>query len=82
MVKGCTMLGLIDSSDKTNGGAVTQMPAERDPYRRMRNEAARLEANTVLLNEAPEGMSGQHGPSGTLMQGEAYRCDHSRAVLL
>jgi uncharacterized protein YbjQ (UPF0145 family) len=74
VVKSCTMLGLIDSSDKTNGGVVTQMPAERNALRRLRNEAARLEANTVLVNEAPPGMSQEHTRDGTLMQGEAYRC--------
>jgi hypothetical protein len=79
-VKGCTMLGVIDSGDKTNGGAVTQTPVERDHRRRLQNEAARLEANTVLVNEAPLGMSGQNSPGGTLLYGEAYRCSRSNPV--
>ena len=77
-VKSCTMLGLIDSSDKTNGGAVSQMPAERNASRRLQNEAARLGANMVLVSEAPPGMSQEHGPMGPLMLGEAYRCARPR----
>jgi Domain of unknown function (DUF4156) len=73
-VKGCTVLGVIDAGDKTNGGAVTQMPVERDPFRRLQNEAARLDGNTVLLNEVPVGMTGNNGPSGVLISGEAFRC--------
>jgi hypothetical protein len=80
VVKGCTMLGVIDSGDKTNGGSVNQSPVERDPYRRLRNEAVKLEANTVLLNETPQGMQGDNTPNGRLIYGEAYRCSRSNPV--
>jgi hypothetical protein len=73
-VGGCTMLGVIDSRDQTNGGTVSQTPVERDPYRRLQMEAARLRANTVLLDEAPAGMGGNNTPGGRDIQGEAYRC--------
>ena len=65
------MLGVIDSSDKTNGGSVTQMPVERDAHRRLQNEAARLGANTVLLTASPVGMA-----STSAAYGEAYSCTH------
>lgn len=79
-VKGCTMLGVIDSGDRTNGGSVAQSAAERDPYRRLQTEAVRLQANIVLLNEAPTGMSLENKPGGPLIVGEAYRCSRSNPV--
>ena len=69
-VSGCTSLGLIDSSDKTNGGTVTQTPVERDPVRRLRNEAARLGANIVLLLDTPRGVTN----GDNKLEGEAYKC--------
>lgn len=69
VVRGCTSVGIIDSSDKSNEGTVDQVPVEQDRYRRLRNEAARLGANLVLLSENPSGMT-----SGSLVNGEAYKC--------
>jgi hypothetical protein len=69
VVRGCTSLGIVDSSDKTQGGTVDQVPVEQDRYRRLRNEAARLGANLVLLPEAPGGLT-----SGSQVNGEAYKC--------
>ena len=69
VVRGCTSVGIIDSSDKSNEGTADQMPVEQDRYRRLRNEAARLGANVVLLPESPSGMT-----SGSLVNGEAYKC--------
>jgi hypothetical protein len=69
-VRSCTSLGLIDSSDKTNGGTVSQTPVERDRYRRLQNEAARLGANIVLVAEAPQGML----RDASRIDGEAYKC--------
>jgi len=69
-VSGCTPLGLIDSSDKTNGGTVSQVPVERDRYRRLRNEAVRLGANIVLLLDTPRGMT----DGNNQLEGEAYKC--------
>ncbi len=69
VVRDCTSVGIVDSSDKSNGGTVDQMSVEQDRYRRLRNEAARLGANVVLLPESPSGMT-----SGSLVNGEAYKC--------
>jgi hypothetical protein len=69
-VSGCTPLGLIDSSDRTNGGSVTQTPVERDPYRRIKNEAIRLGANIVVLLDTPSLRT-----NGVYqLEGEAYKC--------
>jgi hypothetical protein len=73
-VSGCTSVGIIDSSNKPNEGTVEQMPVEQDRYRRLRSEAARLGANVVLLPESPTGMT-----SGSLVNGEAYKCPRPQA---
>ncbi|HEV7991385.1 MAG TPA: DUF4156 domain-containing protein [Gemmatimonadaceae bacterium] len=69
VVKYCNSLGLVESNDKTNGGAVTQMPVERDRYRRLQNEAAKLGADMVLLQESTPGMQ-----TDNELRGEAYKC--------
>ena len=69
VVRGCSSVGIIDSSEKSNEGTVDQIPVEQERYRRLRNEAARLGANVVLLSENPSGMT-----SGSLVNGEAYKC--------
>jgi hypothetical protein len=68
-VSGCTSVGIVDSNDNSNEGTVDQVPVEQDRYRRLRNEAARLGANVVLLSENPSGMT-----SGSVVNGEAYKC--------
>jgi hypothetical protein len=68
-VRGCTSLGVIDSDDHTNGGAATQTVVDRDRYRRLQNEAARLGANIVLMTGGPSGINDTR-----LLYGEAYRC--------
>ena len=67
-VKGCTSLGEIAADDKMNGGMIGQMAAEENANRRLRNDAAKLGANTVLLASSTTGMSGSR------VRGEAYRC--------
>lgn len=62
-------MGIVDSRDKSNEGTADQMPAAQELYRRLRNEAAKLGANFVLLSENPSGMS-----SVSLVSGEAYKC--------
>ena len=69
------MLGVIDSEDKSNGGTVTQTPDERYASRRLQIEAARLQANLVLIGETPTGMEGNNTRRGRVIQGEAYRCE-------
>ena len=72
-VRGCTSVGVIDSSNKPNEETVEQMSVAQDRYRRLRNEAATLGANVVLLPENPTGMT-----SKSLVNGEAYKCPLSQ----
>lgn len=67
-VKGCTLLGPIDASDRINGGIAGQMAAEENAQRRLRNKAAEMGANTVLLATSTTGMSGSRA------RGDAYAC--------
>ena len=69
VAKDCMPLGYVDSSDKTNGGTVGAMPPEDRADRRLRNEAAKLGANIVLLSETPTGLT-----KDPLQRGEAYKC--------
>ena len=73
VVSGCTSVGIVDSSDKSNEGTAGQVPVEQDRYRRLRNEAARLGANVVLLAENPSGMT-----SRSQVSGEAYKCPQTQ----
>jgi hypothetical protein len=72
---GCAMLGVIDSRDLSNGGTNTSMPDERNHFRRLQNEAAKLSANVVLLTDTPAGMNAANIPGGAVRPGEAYRCE-------
>ena len=67
-VKGCTLIGNVESSDKMNGGMVGQMAAEENANRRLKNDAAKMGANVVLFTNSTTGMSGSR------VRGEAYRC--------
>lgn len=73
-VKGCTLLGNLEASDKLNGGMAGQMAAEENANRRLRNDAAKLGANTVLLSSSTTGMSGSRA------RGEAYKCPDPTAA--
>jgi len=66
--KGCKLLGDIDASDRWNGGMAGQMAAEENANRRLRNKAAALGANLVLMVSSTTGMSGSRA------RGEAYSC--------
>jgi uncharacterized protein YbjQ (UPF0145 family) len=71
-VRGCKLLGNIEASDKMNGGMVGQMAAEENANRRLRNDAAKLGANVVLMGSSTTGMSGSRA------RGEAYACSEIR----
>jgi hypothetical protein len=73
----CTMLGVIDSRDQSNGGTNNSAPDERNHYRRVQNEAAKLGANTVLLTDTPVGMNAENTAGGAVRHGEAYRCERA-----
>ena len=67
-VHGCTFLGAVKGADHMNGGIVGQGAAEENANRRLRNAAALMGADTVLLVTATTGMG------GSTVRGEAYRC--------
>lgn len=67
-VRGCTLLGNVDASDRMNGGMVGQMAAEENATRRLKNKAAEMGATHVLF------MSSTTGMSGSRTRGEAYKC--------
>ena len=67
-VRGCEFLGEAKASDRMNGGAFGQDAAEENTYRRLKNHAAEMGGNTVLMNRAHTGL---HGSSA---RGEVFRC--------
>lgn len=71
-VKGCTLVGPIEASDKMNGGMIGQVAAEENANRRIRNDAAKMGANVVLFVNSTTGMSGSR------VRGEAYACTAPR----
>lgn len=66
--KGCKLVGPIDASDRMNGGMVGQMAAEENAQRRLKNKAAEMGANLVVLASSTTGMSGSR------VRGEAFAC--------
>lgn len=67
-LKECKLIGNVDASDRMNGGMLGQMAAEENASRRLRNKAAEMGANTVLLVSSTTGMSGSRS------RAEAYAC--------
>ena len=67
-LKDCKLLGNVDASDRLNGGMAGQMAAEENTNRRLRNKAAEMGANTVLMVTSTTGMSGSRS------RAEAYAC--------
>ena len=68
VVKGCTFVGEVLGRDRMNGGMMGQSAAEENANRRIRNRAAEMGANVVLLATSTTTMS------GSTQRGEAYRC--------
>jgi len=67
-LKDCKLVGNVDASDRMNGGMMGQMAAEENTSRRLRNKAADMGANTVLLVSSTTGMSGSRS------RAEVYSC--------
>jgi hypothetical protein len=67
-VRGCDFVGEVKASDRMNGGALGQDAAEENTYRRLRNDAAAMGGNIVLLNRASTGRN------GSTARGEVFRC--------
>ena len=67
-VNGCVHLGSIEGSDVKNRGMREQGVAENNATSRMRENAVKLGANTVLVTR------GLADNSGSTQLGEAYNC--------
>lgn len=68
VIRGCEYVGDVQASDRMNGGAFGQDAAEENTYRRIKNKAAALGGNVVLLNR------GNTNFQGSSARGEVYRC--------
>jgi hypothetical protein len=68
IVKGCEYLGEVKGADHMWGGAFGQGAAEKNAHKRLKNNAAEMGADTVLL------ATDHTGFSGSVKRGEAYRC--------
>ncbi|MDB5971583.1 MAG: hypothetical protein JWQ90_4033 [Hydrocarboniphaga sp.] len=68
VVKGCSYIGFVQGTDHMNGGLAGQGAAEEDAMREIRNNAAKMGANTVNLIVTTTGFS------GSAVRGEAYKC--------
>jgi hypothetical protein len=64
----CRAVKEIESSDRLSGGLVNREKAEANTYMILKQKAAKLGANTVLINSASSGMAGAG------MKGTAYVC--------
>jgi hypothetical protein len=71
--KGCKLIGEVDASDSMNGGALGQTAAEENTNRRIRNKAASMGANLVVL------VNSSTGTGGSRARGEAYSCPEQKA---
>lgn len=68
IVRGCAFLGEVVGKDRMNGGLLGQGAAEENATRRVKNTAAEMGADTVLISTSTTGFS------GSTIRGEAYRC--------
>lgn len=70
-IQGCAYLGEVKAGDHMWGGAAGQGIAEENAHRRLKNKAAEMGADTVLLSMASTNWG------GSSMRGEAYDCRRS-----
>jgi hypothetical protein len=68
VVKQCKFVGEVFGRDRMNGGLAGQWAAEENANRRIRNRAAEMGGNVVLL------VTDSTGFSGSTKRGEAYKC--------
>lgn len=68
VVEACDFVGAVEGEDRMNGGIAGQGAAEENANRRIRNNAADMGANVVMI------VTSNIGPSGAIIRGEAYRC--------
>jgi len=67
-IQGCELKGAVTGGDGLNGGITGQRAAEENANRELRNRAAEMGANVVLLTTSTTGFS------GATQRGEAYLC--------
>jgi uncharacterized protein YbjQ (UPF0145 family) len=67
-VHGCALLGEVKGADRMWGGAFGQGVAESNAWNELKNRAAAMGADTVLM------VTSSTGFSGSRQIGEAYRC--------
>lgn len=70
-VHGCTLLGEVKGADHMWGGVAGQGIAENNAWNELKNRAAAMGADTVLM------VTSSTGFSGSRQIGEAYRCGAS-----
>lgn len=68
VVANCKFLGEVRGRDRMQGGLLGQSAAEENAYRRLKNEAGKMGADTVLIITSTTGFS------GSTIRGEAYYC--------
>lgn len=71
VVQACEYLGEVKGADHMWGGSLGQGKAESNAYKRLKNNAAEMGANVVLM------VTDETGSSGSTKRGEAYRCEAS-----
>lgn len=67
-VKGCAFIGNVQGKESGWGGTAGQNIAENNAHVRLRENAVKMGADTVLL------MTSNVGFSGAVQRGEGYRC--------
>jgi hypothetical protein len=71
VVRNCTLIGEVKGADHMNGGLMGQGIAENHAVIELKNRAAAMGADTVMM------VTGSTGFSGSVQRGEAYRCSGS-----
>ena len=67
-VRNCTLLGEVKGAEHMWGGFAGQGIAEDNAYKELKNRAAAMGGDTVLM------VTSSTGFSGSVQRGEAYRC--------
>ena len=67
-VSRCRFVHDVESSDRLSGGLINRELAEENAYRILKQQTARLGANTVLSSGSTSGLQ------GAAMKGKAYAC--------
>jgi uncharacterized protein YbjQ (UPF0145 family) len=67
-VHGCVLIGEVKGADHMNGGTMGQGAAQETAMRELKNRAAAMGADTVLM------ITSTTNTSGSVQLGEGYRC--------